>query len=105
MPTIANLPSADVEVTFPSGNVKNVNMIRLLVQAQNAEFKTKHGMFLPNVAKLHPTVKALREEYWSGIGPTSSDLRPSAMTSWPGSTAARCPRREPRRGARLTASS
>jgi predicted esterase len=63
MPTIANLPSADVEVTFPSGNVKNVNMIRLLVQAQNAEFKTKHGMFLPNVAKLHPTVKALREEY------------------------------------------
>jgi hypothetical protein len=38
-------------------------MIRLLVHAQNAEFKAKHGVFLPNVAKLNPTVKALREEY------------------------------------------
>lgn len=63
MPTIANLPAADVNVEFPSGEVKTVNMIRLLVQTQNAEFKAKHGMFLPNVGKLHPTVKALREEY------------------------------------------
>lgn len=63
MPTIANLPGADVSVQFPSGNVKTVNMIRLLVQVQNAEFKSKHGMFLPGVGKLHPTVQALREEY------------------------------------------
>jgi hypothetical protein len=35
----------------------------LLVQTQNAEFKRDHGMFLPNVGKLHPTVKALREQY------------------------------------------
>jgi hypothetical protein len=63
MPTIANLPAADVEVEYPSGERKVVNMIRLLVQTQNAEFKAKHGMFLPSVGKLHPTVKALREEY------------------------------------------
>jgi len=63
MPTIGNLPGADLDVTFPSGQTRTVNMIRLLAQTQNAEFKAKHGMFLPNVGKLHPTVKALREEY------------------------------------------
>ena len=63
MPTIGNMPGADLDVTFPSGKTKTVNMIVLLVQTQNAEFKRDHGMFLPNVGKLHPTVKALREEY------------------------------------------
>jgi hypothetical protein len=63
MPTIANMPAADIDVQFPSGKVKTVNMIRLLVQTQNAEFKVQFGMFLPNVGKLHPTVKAIREEY------------------------------------------
>jgi hypothetical protein len=63
MPTVANLPGADLEVTFPSGKVKTVFMPRLLVQTQNAEFKANHGMFLPGVAKLHPTVKSLVEEY------------------------------------------
>ena len=38
-------------------------MIVLLTQTLNAEFKRDHGMFLPNVGKLHPTVKALREQY------------------------------------------
>lgn len=63
MPTIANLPGADVDVQYPDGSVKTVNMIRLLVHTQNAEMKAKHGMFLPGVNKLSPTVKALREEY------------------------------------------
>jgi hypothetical protein len=63
MPTVANLPGADLPVTFPSGKVKTIFMPRLLVQTQNAEMKAKHGVFLPNVAKLRPTVKALREEY------------------------------------------
>ena len=63
MPTIGNLPASDLDVTFPSGKTKTVNMIILLVQTQNAEFKRDHGMFLPNVGKLHPTVKALREQY------------------------------------------
>lgn len=63
MPTIGNMPGADLEVTFPSGTTKTVNMLRLLVQTQNAEFKRDHGMFLPTVGKLHPTVKALRDEY------------------------------------------
>lgn len=63
MPTIANLPGADVPVTFPSGETRTVNMLRLLVQAQNAEHKAKYGHFLPGVAKQHPTVGALREAY------------------------------------------
>lgn len=63
MPTIANMPGADVKVQMPSGKVKTINLIRMLVQVQNAEFKVEHGMFLPGVGKLHPTVKALRQEY------------------------------------------
>jgi hypothetical protein len=63
MPTIGNLPGSDLDVTFPSGETRSVNMIRLLVQTQNAEFKRDHGVFLPGVAKLRPTVKALRETY------------------------------------------
>jgi hypothetical protein len=57
------MQSAEVQVQFPSGTVRPVNMLRLLVQAQNAEFKAKHGMFLPGVGKQHPSVRALREEY------------------------------------------
>jgi hypothetical protein len=63
MPTIANLPHADIQVQFPSGEVKTVNMLRMLVQTQNAEFKVEHGMFLPGVNKLRPTIKALRDFY------------------------------------------
>jgi hypothetical protein len=63
MPTIGNLPAADLDVTFPSGETRTVNMIVLLVETQNAEFKRDHGMFLPGVNKMHPTVKALREKY------------------------------------------
>jgi hypothetical protein len=63
MPTIANMPGADLDVTFPSGETRTVNMLRMLVQTQNAEFKRDHNMFLPGVNKLRPTVKALRDEY------------------------------------------
>ena len=62
-PTIANMPAADLDVTFPSGNTRTVNMIRLLVQTQNAEMKARTGMFLPGVGTLHPTIRALREAY------------------------------------------
>lgn len=63
MPTVANMPDADVQVTFPNGVTKTIFMPRLYVQVLNAEFKRDHGMFLPNVGKQHPTVKSLREEY------------------------------------------
>jgi hypothetical protein len=63
MPTIGNLPNTDINVQFESGEIKTVNLLRLLVQVQNAEFKRDHGMFLPGVNKLHPTLKALRDEY------------------------------------------
>jgi hypothetical protein len=61
--TIGNMPGADLDVTFPSGETRTVNLIRLLVQTQNAEFKAKTGMFLPGVGKQHPTIGALRREY------------------------------------------
>jgi hypothetical protein len=54
---------ADVTLIFPDESERTVNMLRLLVHTQNAEMKAKYGMFLPNVGKLHPTVKALRDEY------------------------------------------
>lgn len=63
MPTVANMPGADLDVTFPSGKTKTIFMPRLLTQVLNAEFKRDHGMFLPNVGKLHPTVKQLRDDY------------------------------------------
>jgi hypothetical protein len=63
MATVVNMPGANVTVRLPSGTVKTVNMLRLLAQTQNAEFKVKHGMFLPGVGKQHPTVKAIRDEY------------------------------------------
>ncbi len=63
MPTVANMPGADLDVTFPSGKTKTIFMPRLLAQTLNAEFKRDHGMFLPTLGKLNPTVKALRKEY------------------------------------------
>lgn len=62
-PTIANLPGADLPVTFASGETRSVNMVILLAETLNTEFKRDHGMFLPNVGKLRPTVKALVEKY------------------------------------------
>ena len=63
MPIIGNMPAADLDVTFPSGETRTVNMIVLLVQTQNAEMKAKFGYFLPGVGKQHPTIAALREAY------------------------------------------
>jgi hypothetical protein len=63
MPTIENMPGADLPVTFASGTTRTVNMIRLLTQTLNAEMKAEHGMFLPGLAKMHPTIKALRDAY------------------------------------------
>ena len=63
MATIENMPGADLDVLFASGETRTVNMIRLLVQTQNAEFKAQHGIFLPGVGKQHPTIAALRKAY------------------------------------------
>ena len=54
---------ANVTLIDPDGKERNINMLRMLVHTQNAEFKAKFGMFLPNVGKLHPTVRDLRDEY------------------------------------------
>jgi len=60
MPTIANLPGADVNVQFPSGAVKTVNMIVLLAQTQHAESMSKFGC---SIARNAPTLADLREQY------------------------------------------
>lgn len=62
-PTIASMPAADLDVTFPSGQTRTVNMIILLVHTRNAEYKARSGVFLPGVGKQHPTIKALRDAY------------------------------------------
>lgn len=60
MPTIANMPDADLPVTFPSGETRNVNMIVLLAQTQDAEMMAKYGHHLaPNA----PTIETLRKTY------------------------------------------
>ena len=72
MPTIANMPAADLPVTFASGQTRTVSMIRLLVQTRNAECKVRTGVFLPGLAKMHPTIADLRREYeldWFYGGP------------------------------------
>jgi hypothetical protein len=60
MPTIGNLPGADLPVTFASGKVKNVNMIILLAETTMAEQKAKFGFCQ---AQNMRTIKELREKY------------------------------------------
>lgn len=62
-PTIGNMPAADLPVQFAGGETRNVNMIILLAQTQDAEFMARFGMHLPGVNKLRPTIRALREAY------------------------------------------
>lgn len=75
MPTIGNLPAADVEVTFPSGTTKTVNVIVLKAQVLNAEAQARFGHGLTRNA---PTLKAQRDMYeipvqaartWKAIAP------------------------------------
>jgi hypothetical protein len=79
-PTIGNMPGSDLDVTFPSGETRTVNMIVLLVETQNAEFKAAHGMFLPSVGKLRPTVKALVEKY--ELDWFASEVFPRGVRTW-----------------------
>ena len=60
MPTIANMPAADVPVTFADGRETIVNMIVLLAETQDAEMYAKHGVHL---GRNHRTIKQLREHY------------------------------------------
>lgn len=53
----------DVRVQFPDGSERKINLLRMLVATQNAEFKRDHGMFLPGVNKLRPTLTQMREEF------------------------------------------
>lgn len=60
MPTIANMPGADLTVAFASGATKNVNMIVLLAETLMAEQMAKFGRCqAPNMR----TIKELREKY------------------------------------------
>lgn len=58
------MPGADLPVTFASGETRNVNLIVLLAQTQDAEMMARFGIHLPGVrGSLRPTIRALRETY------------------------------------------
>ena len=60
MPTIGNMPGADLPVTFPSGETRTVNMIVLLAETIDAEVMAKYGHHMAPNAR---TIKQLREKY------------------------------------------
>lgn len=67
---IGNLPAADVNVEFPSGEVKTVNLLILLAQAQHAEMMAKFGH---GIARNAPTLREIRAQY---------EIPASAARSW-----------------------
>ena len=81
MPTIANLPGADLNITFPSGETRTVNMIVLLVETQNAEWHAKYGCAMPGVNKLPGiTIKKFREKY--ELDWFASEVFPNGIRTW-----------------------
>jgi hypothetical protein len=60
MATIANMPGADLPVTFPSGETRNVTMIILHAEVLMAEQMAKFGFCQ---AQNMRTIKELREKY------------------------------------------
>lgn len=68
MPTIANMPGADVPVTINDPNegenglnvTYNVNLIVLLAETQSAECKVKYGHFK---AQNMPSIETLDKKY------------------------------------------
>lgn len=60
MPTIANMPGADLPVTFASGETRNVNMIVLLAEVLMAEQMAKFGQCQ---AQNMRTIDELRGKY------------------------------------------
>jgi hypothetical protein len=59
-PTIGNLPGADLPVTFPSGETRNVNMVILMAEVLMAEQMAKFGHCQ---ARNMRTIKELDEKY------------------------------------------
>lgn len=75
MATIANMPNADVQVTFPSGTVRTVNVIVLKAEVLNARSMARFGHPL---ARNAPTLSAIRTKYeipkgaarkWADVAP------------------------------------
>jgi len=60
MPLIGNMPGADLDVTFPSGETRTVNMIVLLAETLMAEQMAKFGFCQSQNMR---TIKELREKY------------------------------------------
>jgi hypothetical protein len=63
MPTIGNMPHADVRVEFPDGEIRIVNMVVLLAETLNAEHRAKYGYFLPGLNRYNITLSKLRAKY------------------------------------------
>lgn len=81
MPTIGNLPGADLPVTFPSGETRNVNMIVMLVEVQNAEWHAKFGTPMPGVNKLPGiTIQKFVDKY--ELNWFASEVFPKGIKTW-----------------------
>jgi hypothetical protein len=75
------MPGADLPVTFPSGETRNVNMIVLLVEVQNAEWHAKYGAAMPGVNRLpNVTIKNFREKY--ELDWFASEVFPKGIRTW-----------------------
>lgn len=75
MPTIASMPHADVQVSYPSGETRTVNVIVLKAQVLHAECMAKFGHGL---ARNAPTLSEIRAMYeiptsaartWKAVAP------------------------------------
>lgn len=77
MPTIGNMPGADLPVTFPSGEERIVNMIVLLAEVLMAEQMSKFGTCMaPNMR----TIKELVAKY--ELDWFASDVFPRGIKTW-----------------------
>lgn len=63
MTTIGNMPYSDIKVKFPSGETRTVNIIVMLAETLNAEFKCDYNLLLPGVGKQNPTIQKLVDKY------------------------------------------
>lgn len=77
MATIGNMPGADLPVTFPSGEQRNVNMIVLLAETLMSEEMAKWGWCR---AQNMRTIKELVEKY--ELDWFASEVFPKGIRTW-----------------------
>ena len=76
-PLIANLPGADLPVTFPSGETRSVNMIVMLAETQMSEQMARFGHCQ---AQNMRTISELVEKY--ELDWFASEVFPRGIKTW-----------------------